>query len=157
MWLPLKTVTISRRNWVWRRASCRAMSNCFHLPWELLSTDHLCQVLALGSARSFSFPGKGEGVGVYIRPETIDLYTEDPSPDLGAWIEVTLQKARFLPPLILLFFFLNRSIRLLKNVSSMSAGNVDYFVHCHIPRMSALENGAQVEVTMWKGEPTMSG
>lgn len=59
----------------------------------------------MGSARSFSFPGKGEGVGVYIRPEAIDLYTEDPSLDLGAWIEVTLQKARFPLPLIFIFFF----------------------------------------------------
>lgn len=44
-------------------------------------------------------------MGVYIRPEAIDLYTEDPSLDLDAWIEVILQKARFPLPLIFIFFF----------------------------------------------------
>lgn len=52
-------------------------------------------------------------MGVYIRPEAIDLYTEDPSLDLGAWIEVILQKARFPLPLIFIFFFFNQSISLL--------------------------------------------
>lgn len=58
-----KTVTISRRNYIWRRASCRAMSNCFHLPRELLDTDCLCQLSAWGSTRPFSFIGRQRGDG----------------------------------------------------------------------------------------------
>lgn len=58
-----KNVVISRRNDDWRRASCWARSNCFHLPWELLSTDLLCQIWTLGSARSLSSLGKQRGGG----------------------------------------------------------------------------------------------
>lgn len=44
-----------------------------------------------------------------VRSEAVGLYPEDPSPDLGAWVEVTLQETRVCGFFLHVFFTLKNN------------------------------------------------
>lgn len=103
----------------------------------------LCQLSARGSTRPFSFIGRQKGVEVHVRPETVDLYTEGPSPDLGAGVEVTLQKTRFFCLFVVCFSFFSHlfflSIYLPLPECKLHEGkDVFCFIHCFFASMSVL-------------------